>query len=240
VVNPVRAAEGLIDAFMLSSRHPESCAAGGDSQDSSQYTETQTTEGGSQDRDQGEGQSLSKALQQNSSEGEGETPTTTTTTTTTGLGSSYNYLDIEGPARQQFFSVLESVALSYKMHDQRVWTEGDDRMCPDLKAQDRPSQRRHVEAFKNAVELPDNALSLVGDSKRPSVYAGDTAGSASKRQKVVTEPMDAATVADLKASDLNDFTLPALKDYCRKLGLPVGGKKADVVERVQDKLNEMK
>ena len=98
-----------------------------------------------------------------------------------------------------------------------------------------PQQKQSIETFKSALQLPDNAVDLVEDKKRKSIYEpGD-----STERKVRRVEMDAATLDLLKASDLSRLTVPVLKNHCMALGLPVGGIKSDLIDRIEVKIFKM-
>jgi hypothetical protein len=204
-ISAVSAAEQMIQALMI----VRGGGGDGESQESSQFTED------SQDSEEGPvgmpSQTQGKA----------------------GVGR-YDYLDVEGPALQHFYSILESIALKYQSTNAQTWRPSDDRMVPNLRQFGKPVQKGSIATFKAATQLPDNALSLAEDKKRKSVYEPDKA---EKKPKVAE--MTPEVLAALKASDLTDFVVPDLKNHCKALGLPVGGKKAELIERITLKIESM-
>ena len=88
--------------------------------------------------------------------------------------------------------------------------------------------------------MPDNALELADDKKRKSVYTAAGDRNDTKRvKKEAPSALDAATLSDLKECDLSAMTVPRLKEISAQLGMLKGGKKADLIERIQYKLATM-
>ena len=221
-ISAVAAAEQMIQSLMIDTSGNMGREGEGESQESSQFTEeSQDSEGGGGGIGTGTGTGT----------GTGGPPQSQSSKAGAGR---YDYLNIVGPALQHFYSVLEGIALKYRAADRHSWNPSDDRMVPDLRQFSRPQQRKSVEAFKAAVQLPDNAVTLVEEKKRKSVYESGSGGD--KKPKVEMAP---ETLASLKACDLADFTVPALKNHLKGLGLPVGGKKDELIERIKNKIATM-
>ena len=51
--------------------------------------------------------------------------------------------------------------------------------------------------------------------------------------------LDTAALSDLRDCDLSSMTVPKLKEISARLGMLKGGKKADLIERIEYKLTTM-
>lgn len=143
---------------------------------------------------------------------------------------------IESPSLQNFYSVLQAVALT----NEPEWSaHRDDNMQPS------EEMKKHFEAnveniiaFKETIGLTDEAMLGVPTKKR----AAGGEGGAAKKAKVTGEGGD-LTVEDIKAlvssNSLMSCTADKLKEICRTLGLAVSGTKAVLTKRIDEKVASM-
>jgi ATP-dependent DNA helicase 2 subunit 1 len=70
----------------------------------------------------------------------------------------------------------------------------------------------------------------------------DEAGPSKKRAKGAKKSLVEMSPDELRSAVANDaigkFTIPELKEFCQSKGLAVGGKKPDLVERVEQWIEE--
>jgi hypothetical protein len=170
------------------------------------------------------------------------------------------YTTIENPALQQFFSVLQAIALSES--EAASWSRDQDQMtrrhlvaaagAGDSAVSDGGGERMLLEAanaFKESLALPDDAVALMNGKKRKAAGDGGGSGGAGgglskKPKKEVPCPVDEAQLGEWKQAFSNGgdgpgMTNDALTDVCRALGVAVSGKKELLVGRIVDKLNRM-
>ena len=143
----------------------------------------------------------------------------------------FDYLRIENPALQQFYKILQAVALS---EEDYTWNaDEDDSMQPDQKlfqnAQD------HIKAFVEQVDLPENAASL-SSQKRKASDGGMSAAEINKRTKQSELSKD--FLQEILDTDLAELKLDGLKIYLKRLGLPLSGKKNELIERLLEGASE--
>ena len=96
-------------------------------------------------------------------------------------------------------------------------------------------QQQEVDAFREAFELPDlegAEAAAAGTAAKRQKTAGSSSGAAAKKDK----PAQPSTLAEWRAAQLDGrlaaLTNPILKGFCSEHGLPVGGKKDDLLQRV--------
>ena len=128
------------------------------------------------------------------------------------------------PATAVHYNTLEQLALNVPGSEQPSIIDGTK---PDLKWLEQSQPQ--LDAFKDAFELHDV----------------DVDGGASKRQKTGPKVEKLATPTSLAEwiaahlqGRISTLTNPALKDFCKSRGLPVGGKKDDLLARIADHLEE--
>ena len=141
----------------------------------------------------------------------------------------FDYQTIPSPALQQFYAVLQAVALSETEYS---WSqERDDRMVPDPILHSHAAQP--LKEFSEILNLPTNALAI-SLGKRPTGGTGPNSMAAKKAradaidvetlQKILSAITDPDTLASIKVD--------GLKEFCRMLALPVSGKREELIERI--------
>ena len=141
--------------------------------------------------------------------------------------------DFENPQLYRHFKHLEAISLEEKV-DEEDLRAVEECIMPDPEEFDRDDVRQMFRDFKDAID-PEY------DSK---VHAGGGRGGAggsgagTKRKKAEAGPVDAGLEDLVAGGGLEKLTVDKLKEHCRSLGLTVGGKKADLIQRITDKLKK--
>lgn len=153
--------------------------------------------------------------------------------------------DFENPSLQKHYANLQALAL-----EEAAPAETEDLVQPDEKGMDKYAAQ--IAAFREAAGLgvgggaagddddDDEGGEAGAGAKRKAPSGGRGGGAdgapAAKKAKVAAAAGGGAGEKDWKnlvaTGKIQKLTIPDLKDYCRLKGLPVGGKKADLVERV--------
>jgi hypothetical protein len=141
----------------------------------------------------------------------------------------FDYQTLEGPAMQHFYSVLQAVALS---EEEYSWNQDDDMMVPDRHQMAAASDA--ISAFKTELALPlDSLTSALG--KRGATGRTGSQSQAAKKARANDLSDDAIrTILVEIRSDSESFKVEGLKALLRQLGLPLSGKKSELVERIID------
>ena len=139
--------------------------------------------------------------------------------------------DFENPQLYRHFKHLEAISLEEKV-DEDDLRAVEESIMPDPEEFDKDEVRQLFQDFKDAID-PEY------DSKMQQ--GGGKSGSTAKRKrepKPDPGPVDVG-LADLVArGGLEKLTVDKLKEHCRTLGLLVSGKKADLVQRITDKMQQ--
>ena len=145
--------------------------------------------------------------------------------------------EVSNPALQKHYDALEALALEEPFDE-----EGDHEVNDDIAADDETMLRaaeQHIDAFLDLLqqfgELGPSKKKAA--TKRKRAGAANGGGTASKRRKV----SDGGEVDDggldwkglAENDELKSLKNTDLKRYLKAHGLKVGGKKADLVERIR-------
>ncbi|CAM9627081.1 unnamed protein product, partial [Choristocarpus tenellus] len=130
----------------------------------------------------------------------------------------------QNPALQRHYAALQAIALS---EEDIEWDPNkNDTTRPDNEALDAIAGEA-LDAFRQSFggDEPDDT---VGGKRKAGTGSGD---SVLKKAKG-----DSHSKVDWKAAaekrEVDEYTMPMLKAYLKSVGLPLGGKKADLVARV--------
>jgi len=135
------------------------------------------------------------------------------------LGPNFDYRDLENPAIQNFYAVLQAVALSQSTTE---WSIEDDMLQPS------------AELFYAASEEISNFYKTIGCDQSSSQTTG---GKARKRAAVTEKDGTTGTSSKKSKADDGSFakkTVAELKEMCKDLKLPVGGVKQVLIDRLED------
>lgn len=132
----------------------------------------------------------------------------------------YSPESFENPVLQKHWRNIEALALDRDAPEDFV-----DYTLPDVEAMDRRLGERATQ-FKDMV-FPDGYNPDAPAKKR----AGGDAGGAAKKSKFDT-PVDIRTEA--RAGRLGKLTVPVLKDFCKTSNINATGKKADLINAIND------
>lgn len=132
----------------------------------------------------------------------------------------YSPESFENPVLQKHWRNIEALALDRDAPEEFV-----DYTLPDVEAMDRRLGER-VMQFKDMV-FPDGFNPDAAAKKR----AGGDAGSAAKKSKP-DAAIDIKTEA--RAGRLGRLTVPVLKDFCKASNIDVTGRKADLINAIND------
>eukprot|EP00897_Mesotaenium_endlicherianum_P004808 jgi/Mesen1/4355/ME000022S03645 len=137
----------------------------------------------------------------------------------------FSLLDVQNPALQQHYAALEMIALGYQQDVAAV----EDNTLPDAHAFSTPAVEAVVRAFKDEVYGPTHDEDEAAEREKK--------GAPAAKRKALQEAA-VARAADENWEQLADdgkletLTIEQLKVYLRSKGLPVSGKKKDLVGRV--------
>lgn len=137
------------------------------------------------------------------------------------LGETFDYRDLENPAIQNFYAVLQAVALS---QSQTEWSPEDDMLQPSPE---------HLAAASEEIA----ALCHVTGCDQGSAH---TTGSKSKKRSADADKESAGKASSSskksKAEDgsLAKKTVAELKEMCKELKLPVSGTKQVLIDRLEE------
>ena len=140
---------------------------------------------------------------------------------------------ISNPASATHFQYLECLALHVPGAEVVATVDGT---LPD--GAWLATKRPQLEAFQQVFGLPTSAeadAASGGAAKRPKTSAGSSAAPKPELPGSLQE-----WLAAYRDERLESFTIPTLKEFCKANGLPVGGKKGDLVARVHDWLEKAK
>eukprot|EP00164_Ancoracysta_twista_P002354 GFYU01003113.1.p1 GENE.GFYU01003113.1~~GFYU01003113.1.p1 ORF type:complete len:619 (+),score=198.99 GFYU01003113.1:106-1962(+) len=129
--------------------------------------------------------------------------------------------DIHNPSLQKHYAALEALAL-----EETDFSDPEDECMPNNDAI-HTAAKGLIQEFKDAVGGLDTVANASAGSKRKR--AGDDNGGA---ERDWNELVDSGKLAKC--------TIPDLKEYCTKNRLPTSGKKADLVERVEEHVEKMR
>ena len=140
---------------------------------------------------------------------------------------------VANPAMATHYNYLEVMALNVPGDEVPPMVDGTH---PDYAwlAERQPA----VDAFREAFQLPDaeGAEEAAGGKKQKT--SGGGGGGGVKKEKAATPTTLAEWINAHVAGRLASLTNPILKEFCKQQGLPVGGKKDDLLARVIDFLEE--
>jgi hypothetical protein len=140
---------------------------------------------------------------------------------------------ISNPASATHFQYLECLALHVPGAEVVATVDGT---LPD--GAWLATKRPQLEAFQQVFGLPTTAEADAASgvaAKRPKTSAGSSAAPKPELPGSLQE-----WLAAYRDERLESFTIPTLKEFCKANGLPVGGKKGDLVARVHDWLEKAK
>jgi hypothetical protein len=129
-------------------------------------------------------------------------------------------MEIKNPVLQNYYSVLQAVALA---ESQSSWNpQTDDTMKPCLD----PSAVPAIESFRQTANLlSPSELELEAGSKRKRAPA---------KEKAPAKVKAPAVFDGVQGSEehYNTMTIPQLKELCKENNLKVGGNKKDLIDRL--------
>jgi ATP-dependent DNA helicase 2 subunit 1 len=140
--------------------------------------------------------------------------------------------DFENPQLFRHFKHLEAISLEEKVEEEELIAV-EQCIIPDSEEFSSDEVKQMFEDFKNAIDPDYDSKVMQGGGK-----AG--AGSAKRKREPKAEPgpADANLVDIVNNGGLEKLTVDKLKEHCRSLGLTVGGKKADLIQRILDKVKK--
>ena len=139
------------------------------------------------------------------------------------------------PSLQWHYRILQALAL-----DEDIPAKPEDKTVPKYRQIDKRVGNEAVEWGKALEETYKEHLSENPDaanvgSKRATGAAAGRSAADSKKPK--TEPGDVVNETEMRAlfqkQKIASLTVAQLKDFCTVKKIPVGGKKADIVERIE-------
>jgi ATP-dependent DNA helicase 2 subunit 1 len=137
----------------------------------------------------------------------------------------------ENPQLYRHFKHLEAISLEERV-DEADLREVEESIMPDPEEFDGDEVRALFRGFKDAIDPDYDAKAQLGGG-------GGGAGAKRKREpKPDAGPADPGLPALVAGGGLEKLTVDRLKEHCRTLGLPVSGKKADLVQRIADKVGK--
>eukprot|EP01039_Chlorochromonas_danica_P004691 gene4691-5138_t len=144
--------------------------------------------------------------------------------------------DFENPALQQFYAVLQAVALNSE--DLEWQAARDDMLRPSAAMSDQCTSL--ATSLRLSTGLPEPGSEPEKAAKAPAKKRAAT-GEASTSGTTKRAKADQRKETDFSeeniqrwaaAGELLSFTLAQLKDMCRTLGIPISGTKADLASRI--------
>jgi ATP-dependent DNA helicase 2 subunit 1 len=153
----------------------------------------------------------------------------------------------QNPRLQHFYNVLQALALDEEVDAEQL--KHDESLTPDIDGFN--SFKPLIDAFDAKVcEVAGVGTAFGSDSeeaasssargrkrKAASPASSSRAGKAVKRTSDSSASLsDADIVVAATGGRLSKFTVKVLKEYCRQHNLALAGKKADLIERIQDSL----
>jgi len=139
--------------------------------------------------------------------------------------------DFENPQLFRHFKHLEAISLEEKVEEEEL-TAVEACIIPDPEEFSSDEVKQMFQDFKNAIDPDYDSKVMQG--------GGKAAGSAKRKREPKAEPgpADANLVDIVNSGGLEKLTVDKLKEHCRSLGLTVGGKKADLIQRILDKVKQ--
>ena len=99
---------------------------------------------------------------------------------------------------------------------------------------DKPKKDKQVEEVVEAlVDRVEDVVEDVADTVSEAVEEGDLSGVTEAVSEVVSEAVvEAKAELDVALEDLEDLTVAGLKERLQELGLPVSGRKQELIDRI--------
>eukprot|EP01038_Epipyxis_sp_PR26KG_P011189 gene11189-15009_t len=139
------------------------------------------------------------------------------------------HLDIANPSMQNYYSILQALALNQVELDYVV--ERDDNLQPPSNPYIFETAEKASLQLKNLIGLSDIIPQDAKGSKKRSAPSGES------DKKKVMKSEDKVDINEIKEfinkGTLEKKTVADLKDICRSFGLPLGGVKAELIERIK-------
>jgi ATP-dependent DNA helicase 2 subunit 1 len=140
------------------------------------------------------------------------------------------------PSLQWHYRILQALAL-----DEDIPMKPEDKTVPKHRQIDKRVGNEAVEwgrvlekTFKEHLSENPDAANVGSKRATPGAVASRSTGEA---KKVKAEPGEAISETQMRTlfqkQKINSLTVAQLKDFCTVKGIPVGGKKADLVERIE-------
>ena len=149
----------------------------------------------------------------------------------------YNPSRYPNPSLQWHYRILQALAL-----DEDLPAKPEDKTIPKHRQIDKRVGNEAIEWGKTLEAtykeyLSENPDAATIGSKRTTNGASTAGRGAAESKKVKTEPGEIISEAQMRglyqSQKINSLTVPQLKDFCTIKKIPVGGKKADIVERIE-------
>ena len=142
------------------------------------------------------------------------------------------------PSLQWHYRILQALAL-----DEDLPPKPEDKTIPKYKQIDKRIGNEALEwgqtlesTYKEYVS--ENPEAATTGTKRPTNVQALASRSAGTTKKIKTEPGQAISEPDMRSlyqkQQLNTLTVAQLKDFCTVKTIPVAGKKADLIERIEE------
>jgi hypothetical protein len=143
----------------------------------------------------------------------------------------FDYQNIESPFLQQFYAVLQGVALNETTLSWDQYTQ--DRMVPNQALLSSPAATAALEAFRQELGMTDDAVTIAS-GKRPSGSTGPDSKVAKKAraEAVSTDDLRAILAVVADAEQVKGIKVDGLKAFCKLLNLGVAGNKGELVEKL--------
>ncbi|KAG5190160.1 SPOC like C-terminal domain-containing protein [Tribonema minus] len=134
----------------------------------------------------------------------------------------------ENPMLQKHYAGLQALALGEK---ELEWKEDKDDYTRPNHVQIDQAAGEPLQALKEACGLGDEPEDIPDPKRKAKAPAG---GAPAKKVKREVEDADINWAAEAASGGLQAFTNPQLKAGLKSLGLPVSGKKAELIQRIQN------
>jgi len=151
----------------------------------------------------------------------------------------FNYTDLENPALQRFYSVLQAVALTEPGADWRA--EEHDMLQPDPEGV--AVHKDKLEALLSIAGCAEESAASAPKGKKRAAAADAFETVPTKRAAGVAESLSVEDMQNLAAdinsdspSQINKRTVAELKEFCRGLGQKVTGTKPELIARLKTAL----
>ena len=143
----------------------------------------------------------------------------------------FDYQNVESPALQQFYAVLQAVALRESSYSWNQHTQ--DMMLPSTNSNNSLALAAAIRDFKEELNIPEEATNMAL-GKRPSGGTGPNSKAVKKARadEVSTDDIRRILAVVSDEDQVNNYKVDALKGFCKILNLGVAGKKSELVEKL--------